>query len=44
MRSQLERTITPRRTGLLLVTVLLAAVSCEGNYHSKDSKDSKEAK
>jgi len=32
MRLQLERTINPRRSGLALVTVLLAAVSCEGNY------------
>jgi len=34
MRSQLERTTKPRRSGLMLVTVLLASVSCEGSYHS----------
>jgi hypothetical protein len=38
MHSQLERRTTPRRSGLLLLIVLIAVVSCEGSYHSEEAK------
>jgi hypothetical protein len=38
MRAQSERITKPHRTGLLLLTVLIAAVSCEGITKTEETK------